>query len=730
MTTTRLKYVLTLAGFALCCPLGSAQAAVSIDKAELKGTSLRIEGDLGGPDSTVTARSTVSQASGQADNRGRWQIQANNFSAPDCIVSVDDGTGAVTATLSGCTPVEPAPAPEPAPETAPVNRAPSANAGPDQTLIDTDGDGFETVTYNGTASRDADGTITAYVWTVQNTGNTVLGTGSTVTVNQAVGTYSILLTVTDNNGAQSSDVVTVTITAAPPPSVPQGAALGVLESEQAWSGSFDSALMGASVASAGDVNGDGFDDVVVGALGYDAPGGAFDEGAVFVFLGGPDGVIGNSPATAHAAIIGSSAGSEFGTSVAGAGDVNADGFDDLIVGAPLANSSGLSVSGAAYVFLGGPAGITARSPADADFKLESLQIQAWFGYDVAGAGDVNGDGFDDIIVGAPRYGQPFDPPIPNQGSGEQGAAFVFLGSASGIVGRDPGDAHATIVPVSDGAPSQTRAFLGNAVDGAGDINGDGYADLVIGVPGWNRDRPWPGLNTGEPPGEGTAFIFLGGPSGITGTDPSNAAARIDGDRLDASMGNDVAGVGDVNADGFDDVLIGASTYPAGDPLSTSQEGAAFLFLGGPAGIGASSATQAQWSVQGALAGEQLGRAVGGAGDVNGDGLADLIIGARTYAGSIPDDTVFNGSLRLSGEGIAYVFTDASAGLTEAAVTVRSGQEAGSAGYSVGGPADVNGDGLSDLIVGVPGFSGNELREGAAFVHLSDGTSPVPPAANP
>lgn len=722
MTTARLFASLNLVSFLLLAVLITpVSAAVSVTKSSLTGGTLQLEGSGAVPASLVTASSTASVTSARADNRGRWKIRTSNFSAPNCRVTVDDGTVAVTLSPGGCV--------------AAPNQPPVANAGPDQTLVDTDGDGFAVITYDGTASRDADGTITGYSWVIQGATSLSLGTSPTVRVTQAVGTYTATLTVTDNNGAQSVDTVTVTITAAPPaptptpppPSgVPQGSGLGVLQSDQAWSGSFDSALMGASVASAGDVNGDGFDDVIVGALGYDAPGGLFDEGAVFVFLGGPDGVIGNSPATAHAAIIGNTPGSEFGTSVSGAGDINNDGYDDIIVGAPQHASSGLFVSGVAYVFLGGPAGITANSPADADHVLESLQIQAWFGYDVAGAGDVNGDGFDDIIVGAPRYGQPFSPPIPNQGSGEQGAAFVFLGSAAGIVGTSPATAHAVIFPVSPGSPSQTRAFFGTAVDSAGDINADGYADVIIGAPGWNQDRP---LTTGtvDPPAEGAAFVFLGGPAGINGRNPTGAATRIEGNKLLANMGAAVAGIGDVNADGFDDVLVGAPGYPAGDPLLARREGAAFLYYGGPAGIAASGATQANWSVQGSITGEQMGRAVGGTGDVNGDGLADVIIAARTFSGAIADDAVSNGSARLTGEGIAYVYTGITAGITAATVTVQSGQEAASTGYSLGGPADVNGDALSDLIVGVPGYSGDQAREGAAFVHLSDGTSPSPPA---
>ncbi|MFA9421574.1 MAG: integrin alpha, partial [Gammaproteobacteria bacterium] len=345
------------------------------------------------------------------------------------------------------------------------------------------------------------------------------------------------------------------------------------------------------------------------------------------------------------------------------------------------------------------------------------------------AGDVNGDGFDDVIIGSPRYGQPFNPPIPNQGSGQQGAAFVFLGSASGIVGTDPQTAHATIVPVSAGAPSQTRAFFGWSVDAAGDINSDGYTDIIIGAPNWNADRSWPGLDTGEPPGEGAAFIYLGDPSGISGTNPTNAATQIDGDLLDAAMGVSVAGVGDVNADGFDDVLIGAPGYPAGDPLLGSAEGGVFLFYGGVSGINATSATQAQWSVIGNITAENLGRAVAGAGDVSGDGIADVVISARTFAGAIADDAIYNGSPRLNGEGIVFVYNGSPTGLVDTAITVRSGQESGAAGYSVGGPADVNGDGLNDLIVGVPGYTNTQAREGAAFVHLSNGASPILPVAN-
>ncbi len=371
---------------------------------------------------------------------------------------------------------------------------------------------------------------------------------------------------------------------------PQGSQ-AVLESDQAWSGSFDSALMGASVAAAGDVNGDGFDDVVVGAPGFDAPGGLFDEGAAYVFLGSANGVVGNNPATASAAIVGTDANAEFGNSVDSAGDVNGDGYDDIIVGAPLENSSNLATAGAAYVFLGGPNGITASSPADADFKMESKQIEGHMGTKVAGAGDLNHDGFSDVVVTAEFYGKPFVPPIPNQGSGRLGATFVFLGSAAGIVGNTPATANASILPWLIQTGNQTISGMGFAADGAGDVNGDGFDDLIVGAINFDKtNQNWPGAGV-DPYFEGAAMIFHGSSSGIAA--PTVPNRIIEGNALQSHMGEAVAGAGDVNRDGFDDVIVGAPGYPTSDPLLLAQEGAAFVFNGGPTGIAATAAPAGQ-----------------------------------------------------------------------------------------------------------------------------------------
>ena len=162
---------------------------------------------------------------------------------------------------------------------------------------------------------------------------------------------------------------------------------------------------------AGDVNGDGFADVIVGAPLYDN--GQTDEGAAFVYFGGA----GAFNPTADAQLESNQAGAQLGSSVAGAGDVNGDGFADVIVGAP-AYDNGQADEGAAFVYFGAAGAFDAT----ADAQLESNQAFAQLGFSVSGAGDVNGDGFADVIVGTIGY---------DNGQTDEGAALVYFGTARG-----------------------------------------------------------------------------------------------------------------------------------------------------------------------------------------------------------------------------------------------------------------------------------------------------------
>ncbi len=446
-------------------------------------------------------------------------------------------------------------------------------------------------------------------------------------------------------------------------------------------------LFGGTVAGAGDVNGDGYSDVLVGAELYDAP--SLNEGAAFIFLGSASGVASGNPATADTQLESNDALAEFGGSVASAGDVNGDGYADVIVGASLYDDAdgGLTNEGAAFVFLGSAAGIPDSNPTTAAAQLESNQASASMG-SVAGAGDVNGDGYADVIVGADSY---------DNGQTDEGAAFVFLGGAAGIADGTPASAG-----VGQLESDQAGANLGVSAAGAGDVNGDGYADVIVGAERYDAGQS----------DEGAAFVFLGSATGVADATPATAAAQLESDQVDARLGGSVAGAGDVNADGYADVIVGAREYDA----PTSNEGAAFVFLGSASGIADGTPATAAAQLESNQMGAFLGASVAGAGDVNGDGYADVIVGAETYAGA-------------GGDGAAFVFLGGAAGIADgtpatAAAELESDQADALLGASVAGAGDVNGDGYADLIVGAPEYDAPTSNEGAAFVFLgpvADGT---------
>ncbi len=447
------------------------------------------------------------------------------------------------------------------------------------------------------------------------------------------------------------------------------------------------AAFGQSVSGAGDVNGDGYADVVVGAVTYDA--GESDEGAAFVFLGSATGIADGNPASAHAQLESDQADALFGRSVAGAGDLNGDGYADVAAGA-LFYAAGEALEGAAFVYLGGASGIASGGPASAATRIESDQLSAELGASVAGAGDVNGDGHADLIVGAPRY---------DAGQLDEGAAFVLLGSASGIA--DASAAAASAQLESD----QPGASFGASVSGAGDVNGDGHADLIVGAPHYDAGHP----------DEGAAFVYLGSATGIADAGAALAAARLESDQAGARLGASVAGAGDVNGDGYSDVIAGAPSYDAGQ----LDEGAAFLFLGGAAGVpsGAPSAAAARFEAN--QTGADLGASVAGAGDVDGDGYPEIVAGAPRYDAGELD------------EGAAFVFRGRANGTPlNAMARLEADQIDAGFGQSVAGAGDVNGDGYADLIVGAPRYDAGESDEGAAFVFLGSvsGVADADPAS--
>jgi FG-GAP repeat/FG-GAP-like repeat len=454
---------------------------------------------------------------------------------------------------------------------------------------------------------------------------------------------------------------------------PSGAA-ATLESNQ-------TNAAGGNAAGAGDVNGDGYADILVGAPAYDS--GENNEGAVFLFLGGASGIASGGPLTAATTLQGNQASAFFGSSVAGAGDVNGDGFADVIVGA-YGWEAGQLDEGAAFVFLGSAAGIASGGPASAATVLQGNQGGAALGFDVAGAGDVNGDGFADVVVGAIYY---------DLAETDEGAAFVFLGSAGGIAEGGPATAATTL------RGNQASAAFGYGVDGAGDVNGDGYADLLIGAIFYDAGQA----------SEGAAFVYLGGSEGIASGSPASAASTLEGNQVDTRFGESVAGAGDVNGDGYADILVGAFLYDAGE----TDEGGAFLFLGSASGVASGGPATAAATVEGDQVSARLG-SVAAAGDVNGDGFADALLGAPYYDFSaMPSNT-----------GGAFLFLGSASGMASGnpldADAILQGDQADAAfGSAVAGAGDINGDGYGDLLVGASLYAAGQSGEGAAFVFLGN-----------
>jgi hypothetical protein len=414
------------------------------------------------------------------------------------------------------------------------------------------------------------------------------------------------------------------------------------------------AHFGISVATAGDVNGDGYSDVIVGADGYDD--GEIDEGGAFLFNGAPDGL------GELAGWRGDSGQGDalMGGSVATAGDVNGDGYSDVIVGAERYDN-GEDDEGGAFAYLGSTSGLGTS----AAWMAEGEQAGAAFGSSVASAGDVNGDGYSDVIVGADRF---------DDGEDDEGRAFAYLGSASGL----------TTTPAWTIESDQPGALLGNSVATAGDVNGDGYSDVIVGARAYSNGEL----------AEGAAFGYLGSAAGLA-TSPSWTA---EGDQPGANFGACVATAGDVNGDGYSDVIVGANTYDNGE----TDEGRAFAYLGGPSGLGTTPA----WTAESQQVGAELGVSVGTAGDVNGDGYSDVIVGARLYT---------NGEIS---EGRAFVHLGSAAGLaTTPAWTAESDQAGAELGVSVATAGDVNGDGYSDVIVGAWTYDDGRDSDGRALAYF-------------
>jgi hypothetical protein len=413
------------------------------------------------------------------------------------------------------------------------------------------------------------------------------------------------------------------------------------------------AVFGISVSTAGDVNGDGYSDIVIGAYGYDN--GETDEGRAYVYHGSSSGL----SATANWTAESNQESALFGGSVSTAGDVNGDGYSDVIIAASQ-YQNGQTFEGRVYVYHGSSSGLSTT----ANWIEESNQIYAFFGISVSTAGDVNGDGYSDIVIGAYGY---------DNGQTDEGAAFVYHGSSSGL---------STLANWS-AESNQGSAYFGCCVSTAGDVNGDGYSDVIVGALNYEN---------GETE-EGRAYVYYGSSGGLSTT----AGWRAEGNQASPHFGGSLSTAGDVNGDGFCDIIIGASDYDNGE----TNEGRAFVYHGSSSGL----STATNWTTESDQVSAQYGNCVSTAGDVNGDGYSDVVVAAFVYD---------NGQ---TNEGMVYVYHGSSSGLSTTANWTAEGSQANAYfGYCVSTAGDINGDGYSDVVIGATGYENGQYGEGRAYVY--------------
>ncbi|MBU0704918.1 MAG: FG-GAP repeat protein, partial [Chloroflexi bacterium] len=434
------------------------------------------------------------------------------------------------------------------------------------------------------------------------------------------------------------------------------------EEEDDWAGS--------SVASAGDVNGDGFDDLLIGA--DDEASGGVDAGAAYLLLGPLSGAVDLS--AAEAKLIGDTfegLGGHAGRAVSGAGDLNGDGFADLLIGAHNMSIEDSYFIGATYVLYGPVSGDVDLANADAILLGEEEDDRS--GGALSGAGDVNEDGFDDLLIGVHSHGN-------------AGAAYLFLGPVSGEVKLS--DANAKFLGVAAGDSA------GASVSGAGDVDGDGAADMLIGA-----NSEGSGGNAA-----GAAYLLFGPATGVV--DLSTADATFVGEEADDYAGEAVSGAGDVDSDGYDDMLIGA---PAEGSSAANPGGIAYLVLGGVTGTVDLSAADARFVGESAY--DHAGTSVAGVGDFDGDGFRDILIGASGEdSGGAQAGAVY---LILGPKSGVVVLATADAKLTGEGSNHR-------AGGSVCGLGDTNDDGFEDVLISAVGEDSGGNDAGAAYLFFGGG----------
>lgn len=460
---------------------------------------------------------------------------------------------------------------------------------------------------------------------------------------------------------------------------------------------------GNRVAVIGDVNDDGHADLAIAASAADVDGNIF-AGEVYVVFGTGSGFpasfdLSNLDGTNGFVATGGVDFERVGSELAAAGDFNDDGIDDFLIGA-FGGTTGVGAVGKCYLVFGRSDGFPATLPlASLDgtngLSMNGIGVGDGCGHSCAGLGDLNGDGIDDVIIGA-EWADP---------GGRENAGQCYI-----VYGNDGEFAAELDLSTLNGSNGFTVSgilandHVGRSVAAAGDLNGDGLGDIAIGASYVDSFA-------------GTVYVLFGSKTGfastfdLTSLDGTNGLALLGED--DDQVGASVSAAGDINADGIDDLIVGATT--------SSRAGMAFVIFGRTGGSPASLRLANLDGTNGFVfvgtnQNDNCGQSVASAGDLNADGVDDVIIGAYSAEPEGASPGSHGECYVIFGRTTGFPAMLDAADLSGTSGFLLAGGEAGDrAGYDVASAGDVNGDGIGDIIIGAIDTGPGEIEIGEAYV---------------